>query len=240
MDSNQGNFFQRLASIPARLRSRLVVNLLVWLVPLVLIPVIIMGVIAFSQSRDLLLRQVTTQIRLYENKQASNLQEWVLAKLARFDNLNRNNDFRNAAVLMVESDAGSETFADSSIVMLNILDELSAEGFIYFNHFLFTDQNGDVLATSLGKWENFTLNESQLFSEQIADMNLHTFVAHSPYPLYAEEDGTPIAGAEAYTITAMPYFDESETLLGYLIGISDPFELEEVLSQDNDARKSVV
>lgn len=213
-------------------RGRMAFNLMRLLLPLTIIPLVLMGSLAFNRARNLLLQEVSGRLDVYLGQATGHMDSWLLDKNLELDSLSRNNDFRNAASDLNRFHPNSSFFQQAAIEARDFLRSLNPVGMAaLFNQSFIVNPDGDILVSHNRDWEGLTLNGQSYFEEKIAGQGPSSFITVAPAPFYSsenEETQNTIA-----LVTTWPLRDSENNLLGYIIGLSEPVSIHNILTTDS-------
>lgn len=199
-------------------RGRVAFRVLPILILLAVIPLVIMGSSAYATARNLLLEQLTTQLIQVENEEIANLDAWVLSKHVRIQPLGRNEDLKlniNSLSSNITSQNIKEEARSDALAHLRSLNPSLINA--YFNDFIITDAEGNILASNNRDWEELSLASTPIFDDFITQEDLTSFFSFNPAPLFQEQDEL---ANEIIQITSLE-ITEDNLIIGYVMGISN-------------------
>ncbi len=163
-------------------RGRLAHRILLILLPLILLPVVIMGYIAYRHAQTLLQAQATHQIQSAVRASLKDLDEWLTIKEIRLDRVLRQATTREALQqCRNRADAG---FADPQYVaarsqLLAAFEGLNTtETYPLFNDFFVLDLQGRVLVSSRANAQGEQLQSAPWWPEVQAALQDHPAPVH--------------------------------------------------------------
>ncbi len=168
-----------------RFRGRLGRRMLVLLLPLIIVPVLLMGYVAYQRAQTLLLKQAEEQIDTLEDSLRSTFETWLLVKSVRLDRALRRVEARQALGYLLTHPRFSPAFADSRRRLLDALATINAtETSPVFNaYYLIIDDQ--VVVASRPEQEGLRLDQEPLASllkalPHAEDFTLHRVLSQAP------------------------------------------------------------
>jgi len=239
----------RTARSTKKFRGKLAHRMVLLLVPAVLIPVIVIGVIITRRSQDMLQQQVGEQLLQAERNMQAQISEWLLAKSARINVVTHRQSFADAAHDLLTRGHHEPQF---NAAQRDIINELKAinqhETHPLFTAFLILSPDYRIIASSEPAWMGIELRDSALakliaqIGKKSPPQGLSWFNAIPPSveALTPNAFGTvhflihaipPVSSTTERSIlfTVMPYTDTASGQSLYIIGISEELALEELL-----------
>ncbi|MGD2161916.1 MAG: GAF domain-containing protein [Anaerolineales bacterium] len=124
------------------------------LLPLVLIPLLAMGIGAYLRSRELLERQATSQMSSAAQAQVAVLQEWADAREQRLQLGAQRSSVRNAVSTMLSEGPSSDEFQTAREALLDELSDLRLrQGQVLFSDLaIILAQDGTIIAATDDDW----------------------------------------------------------------------------------------
>lgn len=154
---------QRLPSAPSRrFRGRLGRRMLFLLLPLIIVPVLLMGYAAYQRAQTLLLAQAEAQIDTLEDSIRDEWTAWLLVKSVRLDRALRRAEAQEALATLLQKSRFAPDFAPARTALLTSLNTINAtETTPVFNaYYLIVDQQ--ILVGSQAEKEGLNLNAGPL------------------------------------------------------------------------------
>jgi GAF domain-containing protein/HAMP domain-containing protein len=191
-------------AIPAKtdqFRGKLARTMLGVLLPLSLAPLVILGVMAYTRSRQVLISQIRTTLVSIDEQHQQNIAAWIESRQENVDGFYVDPAYSEAVktAAMGENSLNPE-FAEARRTILGRLEELNSTTDL-FNQFFLVSPDGIVLVSSNPTLEGLSLANSAYFDQLSAENNALAF--YSPEPLYS---------SLAFFI-ARPHFDSDGTHL---------------------------
>ncbi len=186
-------------AIPAptqHFRGKLARTMLGILIPISLVPLLVMGGMAYARSRQILNNQIESMLLSVEQQTQQKLALWIEAREERINEFYFDPAFDEAIqVVLASSGRGERAFSEARQQILDDLERInSTEKLIH--QFFVLSPGGEILVASNPSLEGQWLNETAYFEALSRE---HEFLAiFSPDPIYNS----------LATITARPYFDD--------------------------------
>ncbi len=186
-------------AIPAKtdqFRGKLARTMLGVLLPLSLIPLLILGGVAYARSRQVLLSQLRTTLISIDGQHQENIAGWVELREERMDGFYIDPDYREAIEYVSQSNGGNN--AEFSVARKLILDNLaklnSPQHFI--NQFFLVSPDGVILVASNPSLEGLAIDNSSYYKILSSEENAAS-AFFQPDPIY---------NSLAFILTR-PYYD---------------------------------
>ncbi|TAK12474.1 MAG: GAF domain-containing protein [Anaerolineae bacterium] len=233
-------------SLGQRFRGRLVWRVLLYGVVLAIVPMLIMGWASYVRARQLLQSQITGQLSLFEQRQSSNLSEWIHNKETRLGNVVRDPAFVSDVNVVIDWPSSSEENQAARAEALTALDALNPNiTTALFNQYFIVDSTGTILAATLREWEGLNVSDAHYFQEHILGQPLNSFTIYSPTPLYTDTPSGEVEGViiteeiirlskKILVFTNAPVTDAQGNVIAHVVGISETFAFQNILQSDLD------
>ncbi len=189
-------------SIEIEFRANLGRRLALILLPLVLIPLLAMGIGAYLRSRELLERQATSQMSSAAQAQVTVLEEWADVREQRLQLGAQRGSLREAVAIMLSENPNTDDYQSAQEALLDELSDLRLrQGQVLFSDLaVILVENGTILAATDSDWPdqkspNFIVEgelsmdvETQpIFDDPIIAPNALGFYTTAPFTV---RDGT--------------------------------------------------
>ncbi|OQY36315.1 MAG: hypothetical protein B6243_03495 [Anaerolineaceae bacterium 4572_5.2] len=184
-------------------------TMLFLIIPIVLVPIIIVGSIAYIEAKDLLEKQNYAQLSTIEQNAKSQINSWIAEKHIILYKVVRTEQFSSSIQKLFSLDTQS---AEYNAAEEKITTELVETG---LSHFVIVNQTGEILTASTSNWVGETINDEQFFS------SLDTEAIRSKIVYRLD----PFAASDVVILTAAPIFSEDASYLGAVIAITHGDEL---------------
>ncbi|MEA2007855.1 MAG: cache domain-containing protein [Chloroflexota bacterium] len=190
--------------------------MLLLIIPIALVPIIIVGSIAYFGAKDLLQKQSYAQLATIERNAESQIDSWIAEKHIFLHNTVRTNQLSSYIQELFTLEAqGAEytTTGEKILTELNQANNQSSQS--NFNHFVVVNQTGEILTSSIADWVGETIEDKQFFTS----LNTEAIRSKIVYRL------DPFAASEVVILTAAPIFAEDTSYLGAVIAVTRGDEL---------------
>lgn len=192
-------------------RGRLGRRFALILLPLVLIPLLALGIGAYVRARDLLRDQAASQMTSAAQSQIAVLQDWTDEREQRLQLGSQRSALTNALTTMLTAPTTSTRYREAWEAARTELSDLRLrQGQVLFSNLLITLPDGTILVSTQNNWEGqtspflvsdaFHLNE--LHSHPIHDDSVLgpgelTIINHAPLLLSGSEASAALVGVNA-------------------------------------------
>ena len=189
-------------------RGRLGRRFALILLPLVLIPLLALGIGAYVRARDLLQDQAASQMTSAAQSQIAVLEDWTDEREQRLQLGSQRSALTNATATMLSAPTNSASFRNAREIARSELADLRLrQGQVLFSELLITLPDGTILASTQNNWEGqispflasdtFHLNE--LHSHPIHDDSILgpgelAIINHAPLLLSGSEASAALVG----------------------------------------------
>ncbi len=206
-------------NIQERFRGRIQRTFLLFVIPLALIPLVIVGSIVYFQARNLLINQVNEQTNAYLHTLANDINSWTTTAQIKLDATIRQPDIKEALdqILFLEN---KENFAfdnERQIILDELLSLNQARVGINFSDFIVLSSSGETLISTQQSWEGLYLTDSWF-------RNIYSQSSGS----YVGNGLTPLSDQEIMILTHIPFQGKNSN--GYVVGILSNFQLLDILT----------
>lgn len=224
-------------------RGRLARSMLVILMLLSLAPLLLMGSLAYLQSRTLLRDQVYTLLKAVVNAQSSRLASQV----------NTGNLLLSRAVYSAESAQAIETLLAASgredpnfvAARRSIFDRLQTvnQPIPYFNQYLIVNPDGVIQAATRSAWEDMRLDPAAYAEQGTTDTSAQPYAlaifaddltaqqaGGDLYPHTAEAG--PYENGEFIIVTVVPYLDSTGRQVATVLAIAESHTIQAFIRQN--------
>lgn len=185
-------------AIPAKtdqFRGKLARTMLGVLLPISLIPLLILGGVAYIRSRQVLLSQLRTTIISIDEQHQENIAEWIELREERMDGFYIDQTFREAIDIVSENyDENTSQFIEARRLILSKLAELNTTQ-KFFNQFFLVSPEGIILTASNPSLEGISVKDTTFFEALSSENASSAFF--QPDPIY---------NSLAFILTR-PYYD---------------------------------
>jgi GAF domain-containing protein/HAMP domain-containing protein len=191
-------------AIPAKtdqFRGKLARTMLGVLLPLSLVPLVILGVMAYTRSRQVLISQIRTTLVSINEQHQKNIDAWIETRQEKVAVFYVDPVYDEAIKTAANgADTTTPEFAEARRTILGHLEELNSTADL-FSQFFLVSPDGIVLVSSNPTLEGISLVNSAYFDQLSAENN--ALAIYSPEPFY---------NSLAFII-ARPHFDSDGTHL---------------------------
>jgi GAF domain-containing protein/HAMP domain-containing protein len=201
-----------------RFRASLAWNMMALLLPITIIPTLLMGITVYNRGRNLLLQQISQRMDIFLSEAIKQMDSWFTDKNLALLSISSNMEFITTIDNYLEAtpeDAAYEDLHNRALAQMRALNPVGQE--TLFNHLLFLDIDGQIRVSTTRSWEGETLADQAYFQKKINIGELSHFFEFSPYLIY-HPDALP--ENETVIFSSIPIKDRTNTLLGYLVGVS--------------------
>ncbi len=203
-----------------RFRGKLSRTMLLLIIPITLVPILIVGSIAYFGARDLLKERSFAQLSTIEKSIESQINSWIGEKHVFLYNTAKESEFSDAIDEFLSLEKEDPGFSTTGETILSELDQANAQRLQpVFDYFVVVDQEGEILAAPLADWIGDTVNDEDFFtslSKGSAQSKI-TFRLH------------PFQASDTIILTAVPILDENASLAGAILAITRDDDLREFL-----------
>ncbi len=175
---------QPLSSLERRFRGRIGRTFLAIFLPLVLIPILVMGIAAYDRAYSLLEAQIQGQLETNIRSLSEDLSTWVRTREIRLSEAVRNTAVRNNLAALSAQETSPDYQAAAQAISGELRKQNTAGESIYFNDYLILDTSGKVVFSTVPEWQGINLGGTDHF--EILAEQAHTIVAYRPEGLYDE------------------------------------------------------
>jgi len=203
-----------------RFHGKLSRTMLSLIIPIVLIPTLIVGSIAYFGVRDLLKSQSFAQLSTIERNLENQINSWLGEKHVLLHNVARDSEFSSSIEKFLTLEKEDPEFSSTGEAILAELNQANEQRLTpVFDFFVIIDPYGEILAAPISNWVGEVINDEQFFaslSEGTAQSKI-TFRLH------------PFQASDTIIITALPILDENASLSGAIVAITRDEDLREFL-----------
>lgn len=145
-----------------RPRSRLSRRFALYLLPLVLIPILLMGLAAYLRSRSIIEDQAISHASSSAAAQVEILREWTRVREQRLLLGSQRQDFLNSVSALLTLPEGSSGYIEGRRATLSQLEDLRLRaGEVLFSHILVARaSDGQVLVSTIPEWEGMQISDN--------------------------------------------------------------------------------
>ncbi len=195
-------------------------SLIQTLLLLTLIPLLAMGGAAYLRASGLLRQQAISQMQNLLNTQTKNIELLLKVKSIRLDRFTRERGMASDIQQGLAADRQNISFgAIRQQVVADLLSLNSGEERPLFNQFLLVENNGEIQIATQSNWEGVNLDQTEL-GKSLAVQKPTTVTLYDLAPLYPNE---------LVTLTIQPFYSDSGSPLGAIVGITEPQNLRELI-----------
>jgi HAMP domain-containing protein len=192
-------------------RGRLGRRFALILLPLVIIPLIAMGVGAYLRSRALLQDQATSQMISAAQSQISVLEDWTAEREQRLQLGSQRSELTNATADLLSTPTYSTHYREALETARSELSELrTRQGQVLFSNLLIARPDGFILAATQSDWEGQTatfladdsfpiseLHSQPIFDNAILAPGTLTILSHAPLHTTGSEPAAILIGVNS-------------------------------------------
>jgi len=190
------------------------------LVGLTLIPLIIMAGSAYLRSRDLLQQQAVTQMQTLLNGQTDDVVLLLKTKNIRLERLTNREDLASLLQQALHSNRKSTTFNSLRRQVLDQIRVMNADqANPTFDQVFLVRPNGTIQMATRPEWETTSIAETAAYGSLRAGKPI-TITVYDFRPYYPNQ---------LVALTIQPYRTESGSVLGALVGVTEPQSLSRIL-----------
>lgn len=205
---------------PSEFKGSLTRSLIQTLLLLTLIPLLALGGAAYLRARTLLRQQAISQMQNLLNIQTGNIELLLKIKSIRLDRFTRQQGMATDIQQGLSADRQNISFgAIRQQVVADLRSLNSDEGRPLFNQFLLIENSGIIQVATQQDWEGVDLNRTEL-GKTLALQKPATITLFNLAPLYPNK---------LVTLTIQPFYSDSGSALGSIIGVTEPQNLRELL-----------
>jgi len=206
-------------------RGKLVRRTLLQLLPVMMIPVIILGLITLYNSNNFLRQQVAEQFTNVGNALADKINALVSDQRAYFDDLLSDPDFTDSLHSLISTSPDSPNWQSAREQFLSNYSKIAQQqSQHYFDNLVVVTPDNEILVSTNPAWEGKPVSPNVFGTvlNEPASALLHN---HYPfnYPLYKENENSLIL------LTSQRIVDTSGNLMATLIGITNTPQFKQIL-----------
>ena len=195
-------------------------TLVQWLVALTLIPLLVMAVSAYLRSWNLLQQQAVTQMQTLLNGQTDDVILQIKTKNIRLERLTNREDLASLLQQALHSNRKSTTFNSLRGKVLDQIHTMNAdEANPTFDQVFLVRPNGTIQMATRPEWESTSIAETAAYDSLHAGQPV-TITVYDFRPYYPNQ---------LVMLTIQPYRTESGSVLGALVGVTEPQSLSRIL-----------
>lgn len=204
-------------------RSKMLTYFLIVVLPLTLIPIMIMGIVSYNLSNDLIISENTTALEGTTRMLGDTLTQWAIEKKNFLGTVTGEKTFSsNVDNLLKSSSSSSQYRAAREVIFGALLSPSPLTGKTYFDQALIVDSNGLVIASSDETWLGLSF-ENDLFYYLYIYQNLETsFLASPPNSLFTDNYSL---------LTSYPQMGSGNTVKAMVVGVSYQNSISNYLNQ---------
>ena len=164
------------------------------LIPLTLVPLLVMGGLAYARSRQILVNQIESTLLSIKAQQQQKINTWIEARRERINEYYVDPTMVEAfQTVSLISNNQNARFKEAREIILNNLEQINATEDLIHQFFVLSPE-GEILVSTNQRYQGTSVGESNYF-EPIS--NEHAFLAvYRPEPIYNS----------LAIITARPYY----------------------------------
>ncbi len=206
-------------STPKRFKGSLAGTLVRTLLIFIIIPLSLMAGVAYYRAHNLLREQAVNQTESLIVTQLGVVQKEVDTKEARLQHLLDSSDFAILTELALHANPMSDEFKEIRASVAEEFNNLNKEqGANAFDQFILMDLDGNIKVSSNEKWQGLSIDDISIL-DGITPEN-PSFLANTVSPLF--ENNLSL-------LTVLEYKTSRGSSLGYLVGITEPGQMQELL-----------
>ena len=192
--------FRMSQAIPAKtdqFRGKLARTMLGVLLPLSLVPLLILALMAYTRSRQVLVSQIRATLVSIDEQYQKNISAWIETRQEKVDGFFVDPAYSQAIEIVTQGNSNNTTeFTEARKEILEHLGELNSTADL-FNQFFLVSPDGVVLIASNPTHEGISLKNSAYFQQLSAEY--HSLAIYNPLPIYNS----------LAIIMARPHFDST-------------------------------
>ena len=178
-------------------------------IPLVLLPILIIGGSVIVRARLLLIEQINAQLNANAQIMASEIEGWINAAQIRLDASVRQQTLSdNLGGLLSMGQHRDDSFAAIREAIFTELIEFNAKrGDVIFSEYFVIDANGNILIATEDEWEGraLTVGTAAIFTGDQANI----YIEYAPEPFYEDQ---------VMIFVHVPY-QGADNLRGHVVGV---------------------
>ncbi len=232
-------------------RGRLARRMVAILLPAVLVPVLVIGLVLTYKAQGYLQQQLAEQLHQAESEMRGEINDQLLAKSARIDAILHRHKFIAAAHQLLTRGHYEPRFAAAQQEVLSDLEDINRyETYPLFNDFFILDTDFAILASSNPAWVGLQVKESPLAKviARLSGRSLQgmggiewmgaiapTTEAFAPdvfggvhFPIY-NYSPLPSERQRTFLFTVLSYKDALSGKSMYIVGVSEELAMERLL-----------
>jgi GAF domain-containing protein/HAMP domain-containing protein len=207
---------QASSSSEPKFRRKLSRTFVLTIIPLALLPILIVGSIAYFGARNIIRDQSYAQLSAIETNLENQINSWISEKHIFLYNTTQESALASSINRFFTLDPGDPNFEETGNTLISNLTQANSQRReALFNYFLLVNPNGTILASSIDEWEGEQVQHAGLF-ESLTGTSVQSLVAYRLAPVQA---------SDIIILTAVPVRSEDNTLLGAVLAVSREDEL---------------
>lgn len=207
------------AATQKRFKGSLARTLVSYLLIFIIFPLSLMAGLAYYRAHNLLREQAVNQTESLIVTQLGVVDQNVANKEARLQHLLDSSDFAILMELALHANPLSQEFKEIRASVAEEFDNLNKEqNTIAFDQFILMDLDGNIKVSSNPDWQGQAIQDISSFNEITAENP--SFLSYTLSPLFENQFSL---------VTILEYKTLKGSSLGYLVGITGPDQLQELL-----------
>ncbi len=195
-------------------QSSLSRKLMVVLMPLVLVPMIVMGAAAYIQARNIMQEQLEDKLASRVSDKLIDLTDWVSDREEQLDLVAQEGFLPNSVSLLINTQRSDSLYVERKNTVNGLLDNLLSSATITFDDYLvIRTSNGEILVSTQEAWEGESIEADTMRDIILGATNTYTVYDHPLFYISEEENFAVLTHT---TITT----DESGIYEAILVGVS--------------------
>ncbi len=187
---------------------------MVVLMPLVLVPMIVMGAAAYIQARNIMQEQLEDKLASRVSDKLIDLTDWVSDREEQLDLVAQEGFLPNSVSLLINTQRSDSLYVERKNTVNGLLDNLLSSATITFDDYLvIRTSNGEILVSTQEAWEGESIEADTMRDIILGATNTYTVYDHPLFYISEEENFAVLTHT---TITT----DESGIYEAILVGVS--------------------
>ena len=200
-------------------RGKLSRTMLLFIIPIILLPILVVGGIAYFGARDLLQERNFAQLSTIESAIEKQITSWIEGKHVFLYNITKENEFSDSILKFLSMEKNDSEFISTGEAILSELNKANAQGFEpVFDYFVIVDQQGEILAAPLANWIGETVDAKEFFNNLTNSVQSQIIFRLHPFQ-----------ASDTVVLTAAPILSENASTQGFVVAITRDDDLREFL-----------
>ncbi len=170
-------------------QSSLSRKLIVVLMPLVLIPMIVMGAAAYIQARNIMQEQFEDKLATRVSDKLVDLSDWISDREEYLDLIAQEGFLPNSIALLINTQKSDPLYVGRKNIVSGLLENYRSSAAIAFDDYLvIRTSNGEILASTQAAWEGESIDADIMRDIVLGTTNTYPVYDHPLFHISEEEN----------------------------------------------------